>query len=148
MSPGCWATPWTGAHRGDRRPSPASGVAPRQVTVRRTPAKVEVPPPADDIWSAAHSRVAQLVEQPDVNRRVAGSSPASGASQPSAPQSLSHAPFFPSGAGDGLVTVSGSLSGVGHCPRPVEHRDRAVERILTLLHVFRRRAKHRGAELE
>src|SRR5213080_3372974 len=61
----------------------------------------------------AHSRVAQLVEQPAVNRRVAGSSPASGASQPSAPQSLSDARPSPSGAGDGLVTVSGSLSGVG-----------------------------------
>src|SRR5437870_2874674 len=45
--------------------------------------------------------------------RVTGSSPASGASQPSAPQSLSDAQFSPSGAGDGLVTVSGSLSGVG-----------------------------------
>src|SRR5205807_6371086 len=45
------------------------------------PATVEVPPPADDISSAAHSRVAQLVEQPAVNRRVAGSSPASGAPQ-------------------------------------------------------------------
>src|SRR5881396_3792198 len=45
----------------------------------------------------AHSRVAQLVEQPAVNRRVAGSSPASGASQPSAPQSLSDAQFSPSG---------------------------------------------------
>src|SRR6266487_1136811 len=42
--------------------------------------------------------------------RVAGSSPASGAFQPSAPQSLSDAEFSPSGAGDGLVTVSGSLS--------------------------------------
>src|SRR6266705_539961 len=41
-------------------------------------ATLEVPPPADYIWSAAHSRVAQLVEQPAVNRRVAGSSPASG----------------------------------------------------------------------
>src|SRR5438876_9569022 len=61
----------------------------------------------------ASSRVAQLVEQPAVNRRVAGSSPASGASQPSAPQSLSDARPSPSGAGDGLVTVSGSLSGVG-----------------------------------
>src|SRR5205823_2287654 len=91
---------------------PASGGAPRQAGAS-CPATVEVPPPADDIWSAAHSRVAQLVEQPAVNRRVAGSSPASGASQLSAPQSLSDGPFGPSGAGDGLVTVSGSLSGVG-----------------------------------
>jgi len=45
--------------------------------------------------------------------RVAGSSPASGVSQLSAPQSLSDVQFSPSGAGDGLVTVSGSLSGVG-----------------------------------
>src|SRR2546429_712484 len=65
------------------------------------------------LYFAPHSRVAQLVEQPAVNRRVAGSSPASGASQLSAPQSLSDGPFGPSGAGDGLVTVSGSLSGVG-----------------------------------
>src|SRR5213593_1545549 len=65
------------------------------------------------IFLPRHSRVAQLVEQPAVNRRVAGSSPASGASQLSAPQSLSDAQFSPSGAGDGLVTVSGSLSGVG-----------------------------------
>src|SRR3989454_11864420 len=35
--------------------------------------------------------------------RVGGSSPSSGAFQPSAPQSLSDAQFSPSGAGDGLV---------------------------------------------
>src|ERR1041384_5000668 len=64
-----------------------------------------------------HSRVAQLVEQPAVNRRVAGSSPASGASPPSALQSLSDAQFSLSGAVDGLVTVSGSLSGVGSAGR-------------------------------
>src|SRR5438477_7469579 len=103
---------WTGGRRSGPE-SPANGGVPPQAGARRAPATVEVPPPADDISSAAHSRVAQLVEQPAVNRRVAGSSPASGASQPSARQSLSHAPFFPSGAGDGLVTVSGSLSGVG-----------------------------------
>src|SRR5438128_303565 len=78
--------------------SPASGAAPPPAAARRS-RTVEVRPPADDIWSAAHSRVAQLVEQPAVNRRVAGSSPASGASQLSAPQSLSDGPFGPSGAG-------------------------------------------------
>src|SRR5437660_8468904 len=103
---------WTGGRRSGPE-SPANGGVPPQAGARRAPATVEVPPPADDIWSAAHSRVAQLVEQPAVNRRVAGSSPASGASQLSAPQSLSDGPFGPSGAGDGLVTVSGSRSGVG-----------------------------------
>src|SRR5205823_6565683 len=103
---------WTGGRRSGPE-SPANGGVPPQAGARRAPATVEVPPPADDISSAAHSRVAQLVEQPAVNRRVAGSSPASGASQLSAPQSLSDSPFGPSGAGDGLVTVSGSLSGVG-----------------------------------
>src|SRR5213076_3331026 len=103
---------WTGGRRSGPE-SPANGGVPPQAAARRAPATVEVPPPADDISSAAHSRVAQLVEQPAVNRRVAGSSPASGASQLSAPQSLSDGPFGPSGAGDGLVTVSGSLSGVG-----------------------------------
>src|SRR5438067_8690223 len=100
---------WTGGRRSGPE-SPANGGEPPQAGARRAPATVEVPPPADDISSAAHSRVAQLVEQPAVNRRVAGSSPASGASQLSAPQSLSDSPFGPSGAGDGLVTVSGSLS--------------------------------------
>src|SRR5437763_11311583 len=103
---------WTGGRRSGPE-SPAIGGVPPQVGARRAPATVEVPPPADDISSAAHSRVAQLVEQPAVNRRVAGSSPASGASQLSAPQSLSDGPFGPSGAGDGLVTGSGSRSGVG-----------------------------------
>jgi hypothetical protein len=51
------------------------------------------------------------------NERVAGSSPASGASPPSALQSLSDAQFSLSGAVDGLVTVSGSLSGVGSAGR-------------------------------
>src|SRR5947208_1381445 len=111
MSPGWWAMRWTGGHRAGPARSPASGAAPPPAAARRS-RTVEVRPPADDIWSAAHSRVAQLVEQPAVNRRVAGSSPASGASQLSAPQSLSDGPFGPSGAGDGLVTVSGSLSGV------------------------------------
>src|SRR5436190_1689097 len=88
---------WTGGRRSGPE-SPAIGGVPPQVGARRAPATVEVPPPADDISSAAHSRVAQLVEQPAVNRRVAGSSPASGASQLSAPQSLSDGPFGPSGA--------------------------------------------------
>src|SRR5438876_12159266 len=60
------------------------------------------------------SRVAQLVEQPAVNRRVAGSSPASGASQPSALQSLSDAQFSPPGAGDGFGLPFGGRDG----PRP------------------------------
>src|SRR6266566_1822619 len=85
------------------------------------------------LYFAPHSRVAQLVEQPAVNRRVAGSSPASGASQLSVPQSLSDAQFSPSGAVDGFGFPFGGRDG----PRPVEHRDHAVERILTLLHVFR-----------
>src|SRR5207248_4697487 len=113
MSPGCWDTRWTGGHQDEPERNPTNGGAPPRAGARPTRATVEVAPPADDIWSAAHSRVAQLVEQPAVNRRVAGSSPASGASQLSAPQSLSDGPLGPSGAGDGLVTVSGSLSGVG-----------------------------------
>src|SRR5207248_2889855 len=71
---------WTGGRRSGPE-SPANGGVPPQAGARRAPATVEVPPPADDISSAAHSRVAQLVEQPAVNRRVAGSSPASGAPQ-------------------------------------------------------------------
>src|SRR5213079_275500 len=110
---------WTGGRRSGPE-SPANGGVTPQAGARRAPDTVEVPPPADDISSAAHSRVAQLVEQPAVNRRVAGSSPASGASQLSAPQSLSDGPFGPSGAGDGLVTVSGSLSGSG---RPTPGRE-------------------------
>src|SRR5256714_5292177 len=70
---------WTGGPRSGPE-SPANGGVPLQAGARRGPATVEVPPPADDISSAVHSRVAQLVEQPAVNRRVAGSSPASGAS--------------------------------------------------------------------
>src|SRR5881275_911423 len=76
---------WTGGRRSGPE-SPANGGVPPPAGARRAPATVEVPPPADDISSAAHSRVAQLVEQPAVNRRVAGSSPASGAPQLSAPQ--------------------------------------------------------------
>src|SRR5437588_9206555 len=105
---------WTGGRRSGPE-SPANGGVPPQAGARRAPAKVEVPPPADDIWSAAHSRVAQLVEQPAVNRRVAGSSPASGASQLSAPQSLSDGPFGPFGAGDGFGFPFGGRDG----PRPV-----------------------------
>src|SRR5437868_15534259 len=78
---------WIGGRRSGPE-SPANGGVPPQAGARRAPATVEVPPPADDIWSAAHSRVAQLVEQPAVNRRVAGSSPASGALEVSLPQGV------------------------------------------------------------
>src|SRR6266480_2062457 len=81
MPPGCWDTRWTGGHQDEPERNPTNGGAPPRAGARRTRATVEVAPPADDIWSAAHSRVAQLVEQPAVNRRVAGSSPASGAPQ-------------------------------------------------------------------
>src|SRR5207302_7476979 len=79
MPPGCWDTRWTGGHQDEPERNPTNGGAPPRAGARHTRATVEVAPPADDIWSAAHSRVAQLVEQPAVNRRVAGSSPASGA---------------------------------------------------------------------
>src|SRR2546427_4347737 len=79
----------------------------------------------DSIFRAS-SRVAQLVEQPAVNRRVAGSSPASGASQLSAPQSLSDAQFSPSGAGDGFGLPFGGRDD----PRPVEHHTAAGSRRL------------------
>ena len=49
-------------------------------------------------------------------QRVGGSSPSSGAFQPSAPQSLSDAQFSPS-AGDGLVTVRVPFRGSGR-PTP------------------------------
>src|SRR5205807_9097791 len=114
MSPGSWAMRWPGGHLAGPPRSPASGAAPPRAAARRS-RTVEVRPPADDIWSAAHSRVAQLVEQPAVNRRVAGSSPASGASHLSAPQSLSDGPFGPSGAGDGFGFPFGGRDG----PRPV-----------------------------
>ena len=58
--------------------------------------------------------------------RVAGSSPASGASQPSAPQSLSDAQFSPSGVGDGFRFPFGGRDG----PRPVEHHTAAGSRRL------------------
>src|SRR5205814_931800 len=81
MSPGCWDTGWTGGHQDEPERNPTNGGAPPRARARHARATVEVAPPADDIWSAAHSRVAQLVEQPAVNRRVAGSSPASGVSR-------------------------------------------------------------------
>src|SRR5437763_16657301 len=108
---------WTGGRRSGPE-SPAIGGVPPQVGARRSPATVEVPPPADDISSGAHSRVAQLVEQPAVNRRGARSSPASGAAQihlsprvlaqprnpPWAPGRLERAPSIDGG---GLPAVGG-----------------------------------------
>jgi len=56
--------------------------------------------------------------------RVAGSSPASGASQPSAPQSLSDAEFSPSGAGDGFGFRFGGRDGPRSAPRSRPRRTR------------------------